>query len=134
MRCSHLGLDNHPAIVAGAIAAVERYGSLHWSCARTRLNFGLIGDLESTLSQLFRAHVIAYSTVMVANMGALPKPIVAQETQVETIPHNDLNALEQICRKHSVVAYVCDGVYTMGGFAPTEELLLCSRSTGFFSR
>ncbi|TIQ97662.1 MAG: aminotransferase class I/II-fold pyridoxal phosphate-dependent enzyme [Mesorhizobium sp.] len=160
VRCSYLGLDNHPTIVAGAIAAVQEYGSVHWSCARTRLNFGLIGDLESTLSELFRARVIAYSTVMVANMGALPiiasghltkgqkpvmvfdrfahaslafhKPVVAQETQVETIPHNDLNALEQICRKHPVVAYVCDGVYSMGGFAPINELLLLQQKYGLF--
>ncbi|MBZ9994073.1 aminotransferase class I/II-fold pyridoxal phosphate-dependent enzyme [Mesorhizobium sp. BH1-1-4] len=160
VRCSYLGLDNHPAVIAGAIAAVEEYGSLHWSCARTRLNFGLIGDLEDTLSQLFGARVIAYSTVMVANMGALPiiasghltdgqrpvmvfdrlahaslafhKPVMAQETQVETIPHNDLDALEQICRKHPAVAYVCDGVYSMGGFAPIEGLLRLQEKYGLF--
>ncbi|RWC00352.1 MAG: aminotransferase class I/II-fold pyridoxal phosphate-dependent enzyme [Mesorhizobium sp.] len=160
VRCSYLGLDNHPAIVAGAIAAVEEYGSLHWSCARTRLNFGLIGELENRLCQLFRARVIAYSTVMVANMGALPiiasghltagqrpvmvfdrlahaslafhKPVVAEETEVETIPHNDLNALEELCRKHPVVAYVCDGVYSMGGFAPVDGLLRLQEKYGLF--
>ncbi|MER8887590.1 aminotransferase class I/II-fold pyridoxal phosphate-dependent enzyme [Mesorhizobium sp. M0816] len=160
VRCSYLGLDNHPAIVAGAVAAMEEYGSLHWSCARTRLNFGLIGDLEVTLSQLFGARVIAYSTVMVANMGALPiiasghltegqrpvmvfdrlahaslafhKAVVAEEAQVETIPHNDLDALEQICRKHPIVVYVCDGVYSMGGFAPIEGLLQLQEKYGLF--
>ncbi|UCI22878.1 aminotransferase class I/II-fold pyridoxal phosphate-dependent enzyme (plasmid) [Mesorhizobium sp. B2-1-8] len=160
VRCSYLGLDNHPAIVAGAIGAIEQYGALHWSCARTRLNFALIGDLEETLSQLFRARVIAYSTVMVANMGALPiiasghltrgqrpvmvfdrlahaslafhKPVVAEETQVEAISHNDLDALEQICRKHPVVAYVCDGVYSMGGFAPIGGLLQLQEKYGLF--
>lgn len=160
VRCSYLGLDNHPAIVAGAITAIEEYGSLHWSCARTRLNFGLIGDLEVTLSQLFGARVIAYSTVMVANMGALPiiasghltqgqrpvmvfdrlahaslafhKAVVAEETQVETIPHNDLDVLEQICREHPVVAYVCDGVCSMGGFAPIEGLLQLQEKYGLF--
>lgn len=160
VRCSYLGLDNHPTIVAGATAAIEQYGSLHWSCARTRLNFALIGDLEETLSRLFRARVIAYSTVMVANMGALPiiasghltqgrrpvmvfdrlahaslafhKPVVAEETQVEAIPHNDLDALEQICRKHPVVAYVCDGVYSMGGFAQIGGLLQLQEKYGLF--
>ncbi len=160
VRCSYLGLDNHPAVVAGAIAAIEQYGSLHWSCARTRLNFALMGDLEYRLSQLFAAHVIAYSTVMVANMGALPilasghltrgqrpvmvfdrlahaslafhKPIMAEETQVETIRHNDLDTLEQICRTHPVVAYVCDGVYSMGGFAPIAGLLQLQEKYGLF--
>ncbi|RTM07549.1 MAG: aminotransferase class I/II-fold pyridoxal phosphate-dependent enzyme [Hyphomicrobiales bacterium] len=160
VRCSYLGLDNHPAIVAGAISAIEQYGALHWSCARTRLNFALIGDLEATLSELFAARVIAYSTVMVANMGALPiiasghltqgqkpvmvfdrlahaslafhKPVVAEETQVETISHNDVDALEQICRKHQVVAYVCDGVYSMGGVAPIAALLQLQEKYGLF--
>ncbi|WP_292097183.1 aminotransferase class I/II-fold pyridoxal phosphate-dependent enzyme, partial [Mesorhizobium sp.] len=160
VRCCYLGLDNHPAIVAGAVAAIKEYGSLHWSCARTRLNFGLVGELEGLLSQLFGARIITYSTVMIANMGALPiiasghltggqrpvmvfdrlahaslafhKPVVAEETQVETIPHNDLDALEQLCRKHPIVAYVCDGVYSMGGFAPIEGLLELQEKYGLF--
>jgi|GEM_PF-1914937 len=41
VRCSYLGLDNHPLILEGAIEAVQRYKALHWSCARTRLNFSL---------------------------------------------------------------------------------------------
>jgi 8-amino-7-oxononanoate synthase len=160
VRCSYLGLDNHPAIVAGAIDAIQRYGSLHWSCARTRLNFGIIGDLEDQLSELFDARVITYSTVMVANMGALPiiasghltgdqkplmvfdriahaslafhKPVVAEDTAVETIAHNDLDALEALCRKNPCVAYICDGVYSMGGYAPIKELLWLQDKYGLF--
>ncbi|SDD37936.1 7-keto-8-aminopelargonate synthetase [Bradyrhizobium brasilense] len=150
VRCSYLGLDNHPVIVAGAIDAIEAHRSLHWSCARTRLNFDLLAELEVNLSDMFRARVIAFSTVMLANLGAMPilasgvltggakpvvafdrhahlslayhKPVVADETQVETIAHNDIDALESLCRKHTVVAYVCDGVYSMGGNAPIKEL------------
>ncbi|WP_375167023.1 aminotransferase class I/II-fold pyridoxal phosphate-dependent enzyme [Bradyrhizobium brasilense] len=150
VRCSYLGLDNHPVIVAGSIEAIEAHRSLHWSCARTRLNFDFLGELEVNLSEMFRARVIAFSTVMLANLGAMPilasgaltggakpvvafdrhahlslayhKPVVADETQVETIAHNDIDALESLCRKHTVVAYVCDGVYSMGGNAPIKEL------------
>ncbi|WP_225174419.1 MULTISPECIES: aminotransferase class I/II-fold pyridoxal phosphate-dependent enzyme [unclassified Bradyrhizobium] len=150
VRCSYLGLDNHPLIVAGAIEAIEAHRSLHWSCARTRLNFDFLAQLEVNLSEMFRARVIAFSTVMLANLGAMPilasgmltegakpvvvfdrnahlslayhKPVVADETRVETIAHNDIDALEDLCRKHSVVAYVCDGVYSMGGNAPIKEL------------
>jgi 7-keto-8-aminopelargonate synthetase-like enzyme len=89
VRCSYLGLDNHPSIVAGAIAAIEAHHSVHWSCARTRLNFDLMGELEQTLSEMFGAHVIAFLTVMLANLGALPilasgrltggtKPVIAR--------------------------------------------------------
>lgn len=160
VRCSYLGLDNHPAIVAGAIEAIEAHRSLHWSCARTRLNFDLLADLEASLSALFSARVVAFSTVMLANLGLMPilasgqltggdkpvvvfdrsahvslayhKPVLADETQVETIAHNDIDALESLCREHPVVAYVCDGVYSMGGSAPVKELRQLQERYGLF--
>lgn len=160
VRCSYLGLDNHPVIVAGAIDAIEAHRSLHWSCARTRLNFDLLADLEANLSDMFAARVIVFSTVMLANLGAMPilasglltggrkpvvafdrlahislayhKPVVADETRVETIAHNDIAALEQLCRREEVVAYVCDGVYSMGGHAPIQELKRLQQQYGLF--
>jgi 7-keto-8-aminopelargonate synthetase-like enzyme len=160
VRCSYLGLDNHPVIAAGAMAAVLDYGTLHWSCARTRLNFAALGTLEEALSDLFGARVITYTTVLAANMSALPliasgaltegvkpvmvfdrlahatlafnKPVVAEETDVRTIAHNDLAALEEICEAHPCVAYICDGVYSMGGNAPIAELLELQRRYGLF--
>ncbi|MBH5400743.1 aminotransferase class I/II-fold pyridoxal phosphate-dependent enzyme [Bradyrhizobium sp. CNPSo 4010] len=160
VRCSYLGLDNHPAIVAGAIDAIKAHNSLHWSCARTRLNFDLLAELELTLSEQFCSRVIACSTVMLANLGMMPlvasgqltggrkpvvvfdriahislayhKPVVADETRVETISHNDIDALERLCREHSVVAYVCDGVYSMGGNAPINELRYLQERYGLF--
>src|SRR3546814_3985023 len=50
-----------PSIVRGAVDAITDYGSLHWSCARTRLSFALLRDLEAEISQLFRARVVAFS-------------------------------------------------------------------------
>lgn len=160
VRCSYLGLDNHPDIVAGAAQAVSDAGSLHWSCARTRLNFSILGELEENLSELFRARVVTFTTVLAANMSALPllasghltagqKPLivfdrlahatlahhkgtVAGETSVETIPHNDLAALEALCRTHKAVAYVCDGAYSMGGSAPLAELRALQEEYGLF--
>lgn len=160
VRCSYLGLDNHPAIVASAIDAIQAHHSLHWSCARTRLNFDLLAELEETLSEMFRARVLASSTVMLANLGAMPllssgqltggrkpvvvfdrsahislayhKPVVADETRVETISHNDIDALERLCREHPVVAYVCDGVYSMGGNSPVDELRQLQDRYGLF--
>lgn len=160
VRCSYLGLDNHPFIVAGAIDAIEAHQSLHWSCARTRLNFDLLAELEESLSEMFCARVIAFSTVMLANLGVMPllasgqltcgrkplvvfdriahislayhKPVVADETRVETIEHNDIEALERLCREHPVVAYVCDGVYSMGGNAPIKELRRLQERYGLF--
>ncbi|MCK1403679.1 aminotransferase class I/II-fold pyridoxal phosphate-dependent enzyme [Bradyrhizobium sp. 4] len=160
VRCSYLGLDNHPMVIAGAIDAIEAHRSLHWSCARTRLNFDHLAELEATLSEMFRARVIAFSTVMLANLGAMPllasgqltggqkplvvfdriahislayhKPAVADEARLETIAHNDLDSLERLCRDHPVVAYVCDGVYSMGGNAPVNELRQLQERYGLF--
>lgn len=160
VRCSYLGLDNHPAIVEGAIRGIKDAKALHWSCARTRLNFSALGTLEETLSSLFNARVITYTTVLAANMSALPllasghltegvKPVVvfdrlahatlayhkatvAEETLVKTIAHNDIHHLEQICMQNACVAYVCDGVYSMGGNAPIQELLRLQYQYGLF--
>jgi 8-amino-7-oxononanoate synthase len=160
VRCSYLGLDNHPLIIAGAIEAIEVHRSLHWSCARTRLNFDLLAELEETMGEMFSARVLAFSTVMLANLGAMPilasgqltggrkpvvvfdrlahislayhKPVVADETRVETIAHNDIDALERLCREEPVVAYVSDGVYSMGGHAPIQELRRLQDRYGLF--
>ncbi|CAH0343200.1 aminotransferase class I/II-fold pyridoxal phosphate-dependent enzyme [Rhizobium sp. CECT 9324] len=160
VRCSYLGLDNHPAIVAGAQKAVHDAGTLHWSCARTRLNFSILGELEENLSDLFQARVITFTTVLAANMSALPllasghltggvrplvvfdraahatlaqhKATVAGETTVETSRHNDMIALEALCRSHPCVAYVCDGVYSMGGSAPLKALRALQERYGLF--
>ncbi|MCK1465864.1 aminotransferase class I/II-fold pyridoxal phosphate-dependent enzyme [Bradyrhizobium sp. CW10] len=160
VRCSYLGLDNHPLIVTGAIDAIEAHQSLHWSCARTRLNFDLLTELEATLSEMFCSRVVACSTVMLANLGVMPllasgqltagrkpvvvfdriahislayhKPVIADETQVETIAHNDIDALERFCREYPVVAYVCDGIYSMGGNSPIKELRELQERYGLF--
>ncbi|MDE5458924.1 aminotransferase class I/II-fold pyridoxal phosphate-dependent enzyme [Bradyrhizobium sp. CSA112] len=160
VRRSYLGLDTHPVVVASAIEAIEVHRSLHWSSARTRLKFDLLGELEELLSEIFSARVLAFSSGMLANLGAMPilatgqltggtkpvvvfdqsahisltyhKPMVADETRVETIAHNDIDALERLCRKTPVVAYVCDGVYPMGGYSPIRELRQLQERYGLF--
>lgn len=159
VRCSYLGLDNHPVIVAGAIEAIEAQRSLHWCCVRKQVHFELLGELEEILSEIFRARVLTFSSAMLANLGAMPilasgqltggrKPVVvfdrfayislawqkpvAGETQVETIAHNDIDALERVCRQNPVVAYVCDGVYSMGGHSPIRELRQLQDRYGLF--
>ncbi|WP_117194042.1 aminotransferase class I/II-fold pyridoxal phosphate-dependent enzyme [Rhizobium terrae] len=160
VRCSYLGLDNHPEIIEGAIEAIKDHRALHWSCARTRMSFASLTLLESDLADLFQARVITYSSVLAANMGALPllasghltagnKPVLvfdrfahatlafhkatlAAETTVVTIDHNDISMLEQICKQNPVAAYICDGVYSMGGAAPVDGLLSLQQKYGLF--
>lgn len=145
VRCSYLGLDVDHRLQQGAIEEIQRHKALHWSCARTRLNFVGISELEEELSYLFEARSIAFPTVTQGNQAILPllaggllnerkpdlivfdkkahaslayhKPILAQETNVTTINHNDMQALEDLCKQYSSVAFICDGVYSMGGEA-----------------
>ncbi|EPF6564096.1 MULTISPECIES: aminotransferase class I/II-fold pyridoxal phosphate-dependent enzyme [Serratia] len=159
-RGSYLGLDNHPDVVDGAIKALETYRSLQWSGARTRLNFAIMKDLEDNLSDLTHSRAMVFSLVATANMAVIPllasgaftngnppvvvfdkfahatlsyhKAIVADNTRVITIEHNDIDALESICQRHSVVAYVADGVYSMGGSAPIEQLRSLQDKYGLF--
>jgi 7-keto-8-aminopelargonate synthetase-like enzyme len=64
VRCSYLGLDNHPSILEGAINAVKECGALHWSCARTRLNFDLLGYARSNIGG-----ALGDRTIIAASLG-----------------------------------------------------------------
>ncbi len=158
--CSYLGLHNHPAIVEGAIAALRREKVMDVPISRVRMQLSIVNELEERLSSLFRARSISAITASAASLGVLPliasghlsdgrppvmvfdkfchfsmnlvKPICADETQVLTSPHNDMNFLEDVCKQHPRVAYVADGAYSMGGCAPVEELLELQDRYGLF--
>src|SRR3546814_13567719 len=72
VRCSYLGLDNHPSIVRGAVDAITAYGSLHCSCASTRLSFALLRDLEAEISQLFRERVVYFTSFLPTHSCTTP--------------------------------------------------------------
>ncbi|MFJ3789998.1 aminotransferase class I/II-fold pyridoxal phosphate-dependent enzyme [Kitasatospora sp. NPDC090091] len=63
---------------------------------------------------------------------AYVKPICADEALVLNCPHNDLDYLEDICRKYPRVAYVADGAYSMGGAAALDGLLELQDRYGLF--
>ncbi|WIW50216.1 aminotransferase class I/II-fold pyridoxal phosphate-dependent enzyme (plasmid) [Bradyrhizobium sp. 62B] len=155
-RCSYLGLDRHPLTIATAIEAIEAQRA----SGRARIDVDLMGELEETLSTLFCARVLVTSSAMLANMGAMPilaagqltggrkpvvafdslahvslayhKPMITDRTQVETIAHNDMDALESLCRKHPLVAYVCDGVCPFAENAPIAALHQLQERYGLF--
>lgn len=150
--CSYLGLANHPAILEGAVEALRTQGTIDLPISRIRLRLNLLEEFEHQLTQLMGVRTICAVTCSSATAGVLPlvasghmcddgrprvmvfdkfshfsmnliKPICADETEVLTAPHNDLDYLEDVCKKHDRVAYVCDGVYSTGGAAPVKELL-----------
>lgn len=149
-RCSYLGLDSHPKVLAGAKSGLEDALSVHFSVARTRLTIQPLDRLEQRIAEVFGAQsAVVFPTVAAANMGCLPLlaaglftngrkptlavdrfahvtlqyhiPVLREETHVEVIEHNDLNRLEELCR-NGPVAYVGDGAYSMGGAAPVREI------------
>jgi 8-amino-7-oxononanoate synthase len=159
-RGSYLGLDMHPDVLEGGIAAMRQYGALQCNTARTRMTFEIADQLEEDLSQLFGCRAVLSSLVLTANMAVLPliacgaftggrvptvvfdrfahatlayhKPVIAEDAEVVTIEHNDLNALEDLCKKNQQVAYVLDGIYSMGGEAPIKELMTLQDRYGLF--
>jgi 7-keto-8-aminopelargonate synthetase-like enzyme len=157
---SYLGLDTHPCVVDGAIEALKNEKSMREAVARLRIHNGILDELEENLSLLFNARVTTALSCSVATAAALPllasghltnneaphmlfdrfchfsmnfiKPICADETTVETCPHNDLNFIEDACKKHKRVAYIADGVYSLGGYTPIKELMELQNKYGLF--
>ncbi|MCU7821320.1 aminotransferase class I/II-fold pyridoxal phosphate-dependent enzyme [Kitasatospora sp. DSM 101779] len=157
---SYLGLDTHPKLVRAAADAVLAEGSLNTSTSRMRIRFAALRDAEDALSELFDVEAVTVASCAAAAWATLPllasglltggtpplmvfdknahfclnamKANVADETAVATIAHNDLDALEDLCRRHPQVAYVADGVYSTGGRAPVVELLRLQEKYGLF--
>jgi 7-keto-8-aminopelargonate synthetase-like enzyme len=159
--CSYLGLVNHPMLLEGAVEALRSEGAIDLPITRIRIRLNLLEQFEEELTSLMGVRTVCAVTCSSATAGVLPlvasghmcddgrprvmvfdkfahfsmnliKPICADETEVLTAPHNDLNYLEDVCKKHDRVAYVCDGVYSTGGAAPIKELLALQDRYGLF--
>jgi 7-keto-8-aminopelargonate synthetase-like enzyme len=158
--CSYLGLNGHPTVVQGGIDALSQEGVTGLAMAEFRIRLGLMEELEHQLSSLFRGPVLPGVTSSALTAAILPvlasghltgtgplvtvfdkfahfsmafmKPIVGDETLVLTSPHNDMQYLEDVCKKHARVAYVCDGVYSVGGATKLTDLLHLQDKYGLF--
>ncbi|QIS15549.1 aminotransferase class I/II-fold pyridoxal phosphate-dependent enzyme [Nocardia arthritidis] len=157
---SYLGLDSDPRIIAGAHRGLDETATINSSISRMRIRLSLLEEAEQRLSLTFGAQAVTVSSCAAAAWATLPllasgeftdghpplvvfdknahfclnamKPLVADETELVTIDHNDIEALEQLCRKHSHVAYIADGVYSTGGGAPLDELHRLQDQYGLF--
>ncbi|SER90046.1 7-keto-8-aminopelargonate synthetase [Lentzea xinjiangensis] len=158
--CSYLGLNRHPAVIEGAVEALRAEGSTALSVSTTRVRPAMLTRLEDELGDLFGGTALAGLSCSALTSGILPlvasghlapdgprvmvfdkmshfcmsyvKPVCADESLVLTIDHNDLNQLEDICRKYPSVAYVADGAYSMGGTTALEGLLELQQRYGLF--
>jgi 7-keto-8-aminopelargonate synthetase-like enzyme len=151
VRCSYLGLDNHPEVIAGAIRAIEKFQSIQWSCSRNRLNYSILNELENCLSSIWRGRAVVFTSVTLANLAGISllasglltmsipsvvafderchaslqilRPLVADETNVEMVSSGDYDCLEALCKKYQKVVFVTDGVNSMGGTADIKSLI-----------
>lgn len=163
VNCSYLGLDVRPDVVARAKQVMDEWG-VHLCCARSRFSIGPLGELEAGLSELWGGHAITFPSVTTAHMSTMPllatagfgarrpettflydrfahasmrylQPVLAAEHRVETLPHNDLEALEVAVKaahaRGDHVVYVADGIYSMGGVCPIEDVVALSRRLDF---
>lgn len=140
----YLGLNHHPAVIQGAVDALQEAQATWLVVSTTRIRHNLLVRMEEELGELFGAHVLPGASCTALTAGILPliasghlgdggqprvmvfdrychfcmsyvKPVCAEETLVLTCDHNDLDQLEKICRQYPRVAYVADGAYSMGG-------------------
>ncbi len=158
---SYLGLDEHPMILRRAAEWMHEVGALNSSLSRVRMTLPILEEVESQLSDLFGADVGTVTSCAAAAWSMLPvlasglltdgrpplmvfdryahfcmnamKSVCADETEIVTIEHNDMSALEDLCRRHEDVAYVGDSVYSTGGSAaPLTDLAELQRRYGLF--
>jgi len=145
--CSYMGLERHPHLLAGAEAALRKYGS-NFSISRAYLQCPLYDELEDALERIMgRPVVVAPSTTM-AHLAALPVLVgdgdlvlidqfahasvhmateLIDDVPIELVRHNKLEAIEQKLQEagdqYERVWYLCDGVYSMlGDYAPFAGL------------
>lgn len=145
--CSYMGLERHPALLAGAEAALRSYGS-NFSISRIYLECPLYEALERSLGRAMDRHVLVTPSTTLAHLAALPVLVgdrdlvlvdqfahasihmatdLIADVPVELLRHNRMDLLEERLesahKEHERIWYICDGVYSMlGDFAPFTEL------------
>jgi 7-keto-8-aminopelargonate synthetase-like enzyme len=145
--CSYMGLERHPALLAGANAALYEFGS-NFSISRTYLECPLYVSLEQTLGRVMGRPVVVAPSTTLAHLAGLPVLVgdrdlvlidqfahasmhmateLIDDVKIEFVRHNRLEVLEQHLAeagdRFERIWYLCDGVYSMlGDFAPFAGL------------
>lgn len=157
---SYLGLDYHDALLEGAIDAIKNSHTLRVANSRNRCKLRLLADYEQDFSKLLNAHCHITLSCSAASSGILPllaagvftagdlptmvfdkhahysmghiKAACADATEVLTLEHNNMTQLEDLCKSRKLVAYVADGIYSMGGQSDIESLVYLKEKYGLF--
>ncbi len=157
--CSYLGLEHDDRLKAGAIDAINRYGT-YFSSSRAYLTTKHYVELEELLGQIFGKPIILGTSTMLSHISNIPVLVSDQDAvildhsvhasiataadmlrarriPVEVVRHSNMDMLEDKIRKHSnakKVWYFADGVYSMhGDVLPVREVYdLMDRYDNFY--
>lgn len=159
--CCYLGLNDHPKVKQGLHDGIQEAGGvMQLVNAGFRIRLALQDEVAEEFSEFFNAHAWLTINCGAAAVGTLPmlaagiftegeRPLMvfdkhahfcmnymkancADESEVVTIRHNDMDALEDLCKKHKKVAYVCESVYSTGGVTHLDEILRLQDKYGMF--
>lgn len=144
----YLNLSHHPAVIAAANDATNRYGTGSGASRLVTGNHPLFGVLETRLAKLKQAEdCVIFGSGYLANLGIVPSLvgpadiIIADELShscllmgsklsdatTHIFRHNDLAHVEALLKAHRTDARHCliltDGIFSMDGdLAPVAEL------------
>ena len=141
----YLGLARHPSVVAGAVAAAERFGAGSTGSRLVTGTTSLHLDLEKSLAERTgAASALVFSSGYLANLGAVttlagPGTLVVSDSgnhaslidacrlsraHVEIVPHASVDAVAALLEQHPGRAVVVtDAVFSVdGSLAPLVEL------------
>jgi len=158
--CSYLGLETDKRLAQRAARYVLESGTVNLPTSRIRIRLRELDELEDALSSHFDCQAFTATSCSAGIVASLPllaagiftngvrpylifdkhahfalnqmKAVCGDETQVATCAHNDVQFVEDMCKRHRQVAYVADGAYSMGGSAPIEQLLALQEKYGLF--
>ncbi|MEM9173703.1 MAG: aminotransferase class I/II-fold pyridoxal phosphate-dependent enzyme [Myxococcota bacterium] len=149
--CSYLGLELDPRLIEGAIDATRRYGT-QFSMSRAFVSAPPYAELEATLEANTDRPTLVLPTTSLATAAALPSllderdalildqqvhmsvqsvlpTLVATGVHVETVPHGDLERVEERTRAlsadHRRIWFAVDGLFSMYGDAAPFDALAC---------
>jgi 8-amino-7-oxononanoate synthase len=149
----YLGLSQHPAVKAAAIAAIETYGVGAGASRLVTGNHPLFAELESRLAQLKGSEAACvFGSGYLANAGIIPTLAGSADLllideyahscimtggkltggRVLTFRHNDVAHAEELLAehrpKHRHALIATDGVFSMDGdLAPLHDLAALAR-------
>ena len=143
--CSYLGLELHPALIAGACDAAQRWGT-QFSCSRGYVSAPPYAELEALLDAIFGGHALVAPTTTLAHQAAFDALVSEKDAvvvdhqahqsvhqaanlartrgaRVELVRHEELERAEEAVRalalRYRTVWFATDGVMSMyGDLAP----------------